>query len=1523
MGHLRIAAPFQQLGIRVILGVENGRVQIDRVSEGEVVIFQREFPGRFDEYQEIIRLARCEGKPIVFDLDDLLFFLPEIHPDRLIQYYAPSLLPMLQAVMEADLVTVSTSKLQDILAHYNPKIAVLHNYLDDQIWRLNSPVKDASGRPLVIGYMGTNSHKPDLDYIAPVLIDLIKRYPQRIRFHCWGVQPPAELLSLSQVEWTPPPSLSYKEFVAFFQTQSADIFVAPLLDNLFNRCKSPLKFFEYSAIGAPGVYSHIETYTGLVTHGENGLLATSLKEWEGCLVQLIEDDELRFRLATNAQATIRANWFLSQNVFRWREVFENLVSESSHQVQCQNLLVQAINSQLFETFTWKGVEIQTLTAQLTEKEQAVQSLVAQVAEKEQAIQSLVAQVAEKEQAIQSLVAQVAEKEHVLSEIYRSKAWRLVTTLRRIRMVLAPLGSRWARIGGHVIALVFFPFTIRRAYELRRDLALMRYSPLFDRDWYLAHNPDVARSGMDPACHYIRFGGFEGRDPSPYFASSWYLENYRDVKAAEINPLIHYLRYGKWEGRLPKPPELSAQSSNRWMTDVAMPHRAARSQDRWYDLRYRIYIMGRAVFRRVSPRFRHKILYWLYRNVGFLFREMPHYENWRTGRVYGENGTSWQHYLIEIDAVPPARVVEGRIAIHLHIFYHDLVKEFAEYLRNMLFPYDLYVSVSTDEMVKICQREFLGLPFCNRVRIECVTNRGRDVAPMFSTFGKVLAGYDYVAHLHSKKSLYNEGNTEGWRQYSCKSLLGSAERIRQIFGLMQDDPTVGLVYPQNYVLLPYWANTWLANRTLGEMWCRRLGIRDIPRGYFDYPAGSMFWARGDALAPLFDAGITLADFPEETGQTDGTLAHTLERLFVLCTLRQGMRPAILRDSDFPSWSSWRFEQYIGRSYESIAQTLASPDIKLIVFDVFDTLLCRPLLDPETIKTIVARRIGGELGSEYMEYRTLAEQQARAARGADVGLDEIYVRLGELTGFARECLAELRRMEETTERASLEPRLQAHQLYRDALATGKPVVLVTDMFLPKALIEKCLRENGIENWADLFVSNEIGLRKDDGKLYQHILEQYAIQPAEMLVVGDNERSDVQIPCDLGASFLHLLRPVELARGLPRFSNIIAQHERAEAVDAELTLGLVVRKQFSPIHWPNFDSDSLIQVTPYNLGYSLVGPLCVSFAQWLVRQAREDNIHRLYFLSREGRLIKQIYDYWTLDQDVPQSDYLIVSRRAVSVAAISTFDDILEIAKTIYFPNTMERFLDTRYGLDLSNEYWDMLAKSLGIERTTIVRVQDRQIEHLVPLFRALETEIIAKAHKERPALLRYLAEHNLDLDSHQAVVDVGYGGTIQSCMNKLLARQVHGYYLMTDERAARVAETHNVMVRGCFLEGVRQSSNAPVMYRYSFELEKLLSSNEPQIGYYELEATGALRAHYRDLSAVEVEAVDLRSQIQKGALDYAQDARRLREKLLPDFQPSCWTARMLIDAFLTQRSQREIELLSHIVLDDHYCGRGLVI
>jgi len=77
---------------------------------------------------------------------------------------------------------------------------------------------------------------------------------------------------------------------------------------------------------------------------------------------------------------------------------------------------------------------------------------------------------------------------------------------------------------------------------------------FDRDNYLAANPDVADANLDPFLHFLQSGALENRLPD-LFDENFYLENNPDVGAAVASDglssgWIHFLTNGASEGRSP-------------------------------------------------------------------------------------------------------------------------------------------------------------------------------------------------------------------------------------------------------------------------------------------------------------------------------------------------------------------------------------------------------------------------------------------------------------------------------------------------------------------------------------------------------------------------------------------------------------------------------------------------------------------------------------------------------------------------------------------------------------------------------------------------------------------------------------------------------------------------------------------------------------------------------------------------------------------------------------------------------------
>ncbi len=68
--------------------------------------------------------------------------------------------------------------------------------------------------------------------------------------------------------------------------------------------------------------------------------------------------------------------------------------------------------------------------------------------------------------------------------------------------------------------------------------------LFDVDFYLSQNPDVASRGRPALEHFVRFGSQEGRNPNAWFDTRWYAKKYPEARRRRVTGFEHYL----WRGR---------------------------------------------------------------------------------------------------------------------------------------------------------------------------------------------------------------------------------------------------------------------------------------------------------------------------------------------------------------------------------------------------------------------------------------------------------------------------------------------------------------------------------------------------------------------------------------------------------------------------------------------------------------------------------------------------------------------------------------------------------------------------------------------------------------------------------------------------------------------------------------------------------------------------------------------------------------------------------------------------------------
>jgi glycosyltransferase involved in cell wall biosynthesis len=117
-------------------------------------------------------------------------------------------------------------------------------------------------------------------------------------------------------------------------------------------------------------------------------------------------------------------------------------------------------------------------------------------------------------------------------------------------VLVPKGRFGRRVRKVPVAAYEKMKKMRDTKTLNQRVQALKGSNFFDTEYYLSRNPDVRRSGMDPAEHYLRYGSHEGRSPSTLFDQEFYLARYADVRNGQVNPLLHFIYNGKNEGRAP-------------------------------------------------------------------------------------------------------------------------------------------------------------------------------------------------------------------------------------------------------------------------------------------------------------------------------------------------------------------------------------------------------------------------------------------------------------------------------------------------------------------------------------------------------------------------------------------------------------------------------------------------------------------------------------------------------------------------------------------------------------------------------------------------------------------------------------------------------------------------------------------------------------------------------------------------------------------------------------------------------------
>ncbi len=234
-----------------------------------------------------------------------------------------------------------------------------------------------------------------------------------------------------------------------------------------------------------------------------------------------------------------------------------------------------------------------------------------------------------------------------------------------------------------------------------------------------------------------------------------------------------------------------------------------------------------------------------------------------------------------------RPLKGRVAIHLHVFYTDLLPEFLTVFEQFPFVYDLFLTTDT-EAKKAEILEKTGQQDNQEVFV--TGNRGRDLFPML-LLKERLVGYDYVGHFHTKKSKEADfWAGESWRRELIQMLVEPSAAILTQF---EKQPKLGLVIADIPSIFRYnrivtaWNEHQMA-AAMNQLWedmglSKTIDFAGMDTFVMSY--GSFAWFRYEALKPLFDLDLQAEAIPEEP-LPQNSILHAMERLLVYIAWNQG-------------------------------------------------------------------------------------------------------------------------------------------------------------------------------------------------------------------------------------------------------------------------------------------------------------------------------------------------------------------------------------------------------------------------------------------------------------------------------------------------------------------------------------------------------------------------------------------------------------------------------------------------------------
>ena len=482
-------------------------------------------------------------------------------------------------------------------------------------------------------------------------------------------------------------------------------------------------------------------------------------------------------------------------------------------------------------------------------------------------------------------------------------------------------------------------------------------------------------------------------------------------------------------------------------------------------------------------------------------------------------------------------------------------------------------------------------------------------------------------------------------------------------------------------------------------------------------------------------------------------------------------------------------YSGLSYQELCMYIK--DAEIVSFDFFDTLFVRNVCNPRDVFRLLELWIQDEWKPlmAYTEVRSIAVKRLKT----NYSFDELYKVIQEVCGISDELAERIKRKELEIEKSLLSPRKEILKACRSAIADGKEVYIISDMYLPNNFYEEVLSEHNIFISKDhLMLSNVLDLSKQDGSMWIYYADRVLSKKA--LHIGDDWEADIDKPKKYGI----MTYQVPGIWDLLSVSSLKNVRSYICSDYASVIMGCVLRKLFED-PYRSGDMGNIVRIrNNYEMGYCVFAPVVLTFFLWLIQISEQDKIKKLIFMSRDGYFLKEDFDYFCeISGEKKESCYLGISRQLAMSVSVENEEELEEYANMPYSGNIEELFED-RFGIK-------------GVKENVGKTIKDYLKEYLPQI----EDHLL----RLKRNYMKYVKCIKLDDDC--AVVDLGFYGNNQRYLNKFLHKNIPGYYFNANLSEKNV-NTRFQKMEACFQKKEDHTGKSSYVLKKQIYLESFLTA-----------------------------------------------------------------------------------------------------